>query len=299
MGHHHHHINDLSSPNTEKRLWIALALNLGITIAQFIGGIVSNSLALISDAVHNLSDTSSLGVSLFAQKVSGKKPDKQKSFGYKRAEIIGAFGNLVVLVIVALFLIKEGIARLLAPEGIDGVMMFWVALIGLAGNLFSVILLHADSRKSLNIKSSYIHLLWDAIASVAVLLGGLLIWAYGLYIVDPILTIAIALYILFNSYQLLKETVNILMEAVPDHLDIDEIETALESLNSVLDVHHMHIWNLNEHQLLLECHVRIDKKDAPEMEQIKEDIKIFLASQYRITHSTIEFEFKPCEEPHH
>lgn len=296
---HHHHIHDHQSPGAEKRLWIALILNLGITVAQFIGGIISNSLALISDAVHNLSDTSSIGVSLFARKISKKKPDKQKSFGYKRAEIIGAFVNLVVLVLVALYLIKEGIERLLEPEGIDGVVMFWVALIGLAGNLFSVILLHADSKQSLNIKSSYIHLLWDAIASVAVLIGGLLIWAFKLYIVDPILTIAIALYILYNSYQLLRETINILMEAVPDHLDVDEIEATLETIDSVLDVHHMHIWNMDEHQLLLECHVRINKKDAMKMEQIKEQIKSLLADKYRIAHSTIEFEYTPCYDPHH
>lgn len=297
MGHQHKHIPQTSG--AEKRLWIALLLNLGITIAQFVGGIISNSLALISDAVHNLSDTSSLGVTLFAKKIAQKKPDNQNTFGYKRAEIIGAFVNLVVLVIVALFLIKEGIERLYQPEGIDGIIMFWVALLGLAGNVFSVLLLHADSKLSLNIKSSYIHLLWDAIASVAVLIGGVLIWAFNLTIIDPILTIAIALYILYNSYHLLKETINILMEGVPPDLDIDEIQNKLRKIDSIQDVHHMHIWNIDEHEPLLECHVRINKEDSLMMDQIKKKMKLVLAEDFKISHSTIEFEFNPCDDCSH
>lgn len=145
------------SDKAVSRLWITLFLNLGITIAQLIGGVISNSMALISDAVHNLSDTGSIGVSLIARTFANKKADKQMTFGYRRADIIGAFINLIILVAVSLFLIKEGVERFLHPEEIDGTVMFWVALLGLTGNVLSVFILHADSKKSLNIKSAYIH----------------------------------------------------------------------------------------------------------------------------------------------
>ena len=201
MSHKHSHKHGTT---TESRLWISIFLNLAITIAEFIGGILSNSLALLSDALHNLSDTASLGISLIARKISKKSPDAQKTFGYKRAEIIAAFINLVALVIIAFFLIKEGIERFFDPQIIDGGIMLWVALVGLIGNVITAYLLHYDSKDNINIKSAYIHIFWDAISSVSVIIGGIIVWLYGLVIVDTIITLMIAGYILYQSFYLLK-----------------------------------------------------------------------------------------------
>ena len=292
---HHHGLKD----QTERRLWISLFLNLGITVAQLIGGFISNSLALISDAIHNLSDTGSLGISLVARKYSRKKATREKTFGYRRADIIGAFINLIILVLVSLFLIKEGIERFFQPETINGSIMFWVAFAGLAGNVISVMLLHSGSKKSLNIKSAYIHLVWDAAASLAVIVGGLLVLYFDLFIIDPVLTIAIALYILYTSYELLKQTIDILMESTPSDIEIENVKESLEEIPRVIDVHHIHIWNLDENENLLECHALIDEKNARQIEEIKGKMKLKLNEEFDITHSTIEFELRPCREPSH
>jgi len=292
--HSHHH-----SDKTIPKLWFTLFLNLGITFAQLIGGVLSNSMALISDAVHNLSDTGSLGVSLIARTFANKKATKKMTFGYRRADIVGAFINLIILVAVSLFLIKEGVERFISPEEIDGNIMFWVALAGLVGNVLSVIILHSDSKKSLNIKSAYIHLFWDAMASLAVIIGGVLILFYNLFIVDPILTIAIAIYIMYTSYNLLKETIAILMEATPPDIDIGSIKKELEQLPMVEDVHHIHVWKMDENEKMMECHARILETESSNLESIKSDIKQVLSDSFSITHSTIEFELKPCNEPAH
>lgn len=291
--HNHSHSHD-HSDKTIPKLWFTLILNLGITIAQLIGGIISNSMALISDAVHNLSDTGSLGISLVARTYAKKDASKGMTFGYRRADIIGAFINLIILVAVSLFLIKEGIERFINPEEIDGTIMFWVALVGLAGNVLSVLILHADSKESLNIKSATIHLFWDAMASLAVIIGGVLISLYEVFIVDPILTIAIALYIMYTSYSLLKETTAILMEATPGDIDIRAIKKELEELPAVQDVHHIHVWKIDENEKLMECHAHIPGKESRNIESIKTDMKQILSDSFGISHSVIEFELKPC-----
>lgn len=298
MGHSHSHHHPRTD-KAEKRLWITIFLNLGITLAQVVGGLLSNSLALISDALHNFSDTTSLIISLGARKISKWSPDKNKTFGYKRAEIIGAFINLMALVFIAFFLIKEGAERMFAPEGVDGIIVMWIALISVVGNVISVMILHADSKESLNIKSAYIHLFWDAVSSIAVIIAGLLIWLYDFYIIDPILTILIALYILWHSYHLLKEIIDILMESTPAELSVNEVKSTIEKLPRVLDAHHIHVWNLNEHNRLLECHIYIRRDDLSFMEEIKSSVKELLRVEFSITHSTLEFELEPCEELHH
>ena len=297
MAHSHSHDH---SGKTISRLWFTFFLNLGISVAQLIGGFISNSMALISDAVHNLSDTGSVGVSLVARTFARKDANKQMTFGYRRADIIGAFINLIILVAVSLFLIKEGVERFLQPQEIDGSIMFWVALVGLTGNVLSVFILHSDSKRSLNVKSTYIHLIGDAAASFAVIVGGVLILYYDLFIVDPILTIGIAIYIMYSSYQMLRETVSILMEATPQDIRIDSIKDELESISHVLDVHHIHVWKIDEHQKMLECHVHIDKSHSSRLEEIKSDIKACLSDRFDVTHSSIEFELKPCDgDTHH
>ena len=293
---HHNHAIDKDLPTY--KLWISILLNLVITLAQFIGGLVSNSLALLSDAAHNLNDTLSLGIALYARKIGQKKADSANTFGYKRAEIIGAFINLITLIIIALVLIKEGIERFMDPVSIDGSIMLWVAVIGLLGNVVTAILLHSQRKENLNMKSAYLHILSDAFSSVGVILGGWLILYYQWYWVDSVLTIAIGIYILFHSYHMLRESIDILMEATPGHISLPELENGLKKIDLVEDIHHLHIWNLNESQTLLECHVRIDESNMHCIERIKKAIKDFLSASYNIHHSTLEFEWLPCADEH-
>lgn len=293
-GHHHHHGKD----QTEGRLWISIILNFIITAAEFIGGIISGSLALLSDALHNLNDTTSLGISLVARKISKKEANRDKTFGYKRAEIIGAFINLITLVIIALFLIKEGVERFYNPQPIDGMVMFIVAIIGLLGNVITAILLYRDSTENLNLRSAYIHILSDAFSSVGVIIAGILILWYQLYIIDTILTLIIAGYILWHSYYMLRQTINILMESTPADIQIPNIQQAMAEVSGVLDIHHLHVWRLDEKNILLESHVVIDEENMGQMESIKSSLKELLSTNFDIHHSTLEFEFEPCEEHH-
>jgi cobalt-zinc-cadmium efflux system protein len=296
--HHHHHHHDFDDSSIWK-LWISIFLNLAITLAEFVGGLLSNSLALLSDAVHNLNDTISLVISLVARKISKKGVNEDKTFGYKRAEIIGAFINLITLVIVALFLIKEGVERFFEPQAIDGFTMFWVAIVGLIGNFATAALLFKESKDNLNLKSAYIHILSDGLSSVGVIIGGWLILKYEWFIVDTILTLGIGVYILWHSYHMLRETIDILMESKPNDLDLDNLKSIMLDIDGVCGVHHLHVWRLNETQILLECHVVIERDDVYQMEEIKTSIKKQLHDEFEISHSTLEFEFEPCSAHHH
>lgn len=296
MAHSHDHGHHHGENQTEGRLWISIILNLTITLAEFIGGIISGSLSLLSDALHNLNDTASLGISLAARKISKKEANREKTFGYQRAEIIGAFINLITLVIIALFLIKEGVERFYNPQPIDGMVMFIVAIIGLLGNVITAILLARSSEENINLRSAYIHIMSDAFSSVGVIVVGILIIYYQLYIIDTILTFLIAGYILWHSYYMLRQTISILMESTPSNIEIPEIRGAMNRVSGVLDIHHLHVWRLDEHNILLESHVVIDEDDMNKMESIKSALKELLRSSFNIHHSTLEFEFEPCED---
>lgn len=299
MGHNHHHHHPKLDDSSIWKLWVSIVLNLTITLAQVIGGILSNSLSLLSDAVHNFNDSMSLVTTLVTKKIAKKGATSSKTFGYKRAEIIGAFVNLITLVIVSLFLIKEGIERFFVPQTIDGVTMFWVAIIGLAANLITAALLWKNSKDDLNMRAAFIHILSDAISSVGVIVGGWLIITYNWYIVDAILTLMIGSYILWHSYHMLREAIEILMEAKPDTIDISELTDSMQNVHKVCDVHHVHVWRLDEASTLLESHIVIEKDDLHLMEEIKSDIKQMLHDKFDITHSTLEFEFEPCNAHKH
>lgn len=299
MSHKHHHHHPNIEDSSVLKLWISIFLNLTITIAEVIGGLLSNSLALLSDAVHNLSDTVSLGITLIAKKIAKRGTNSEKTFGYKRAEIIGAFINLITLVLIALFLIKEGIERFLDPQPIDGFTMLWVSVIGLLGNIITAFLLYKDAKSSLNMRSAFVHILSDGLSSVGVIIGGWLVYKYQWYIVDPILTLLIGGYILWHSYHMLRETINILMESKPDDIEIAELKKAMESVPEVCGIHHVHVWQLDENSTLLEAHVVIEKQDLEKMEAIKSAIKELLHDRYNIFHSTLEFEFELCGAQKH
>lgn len=299
MGHNHHHHHPEVDDSSIWKLWVSIFLNLGITLAQVIGGIISNSLSLLSDAVHNFNDSMSLVTTLVTKKIAKKGANTSKTFGYKRAEIIGAFVNLITLVIVALFLVKEGIERFFVPETIDGLTMFWVAMIGLAANLITALLLWKNSRDDLNMRAAFIHIMADAISSVGVVVGGWLIIQYNWYIVDAILTLLIGSYILWQSYQMLRETIEILMEAKPDDIEISKLTETMQNVDRVCGVHHVHVWQLDENSIMLESHIVILKEDMYLMEEVKANLKQVLHEEFDIFHSTLEFEFEPCSAYEH
>jgi cobalt-zinc-cadmium efflux system protein len=305
-GHHHNrepagyshdeHLHKASGDVGYARLILSVALNLLITIVEVIGGILSGSLALLSDALHNFADTSSLGVSLAARIVARRSPDRRMTFGYGRAEIIGAFVNLLSLAFVAVWLVKEAVERLADPQPIALGPMLIVATIGLAANITTALLLRKPSRDSFNLKSAYVHILTDAMSSVAVILAGLLIAWRGWLWVDPILSVAIAFYICYFSVSMLRRTALVLMQAVPPEIDIASVIVAVEENPLVNDAHNVHVWQLDERSVALEAHVCIDYSSLHQMEKIKDDIKVLLASRFGILHSTLEFETGPCGE---
>lgn len=294
MSHHHSHIrkNQVKATN----LVNSILLNLLITIAQVVGGIMSGSLALISDALHNFSDVLSLVFSLVAHKLSKKKASEANTFGYKRAEILAAFVNASTLIIVAFILIYGAINRFFHPEAIQSTIVIWLAVLGILANGISVFLLKNDADHNLNMKSAYLHLLTDMMASVAVLVGGLLMKFYNWFWVDSIMTILIAVYLIIVGFDLVKKSTKILMLFTPEAINIKDIISEVKAIDGVVHLHHIHVWNLNDEEIHLEAHLNC--KEEVKLNQIAEildTIETVLHEKFGITHITIQPDFKKGE----
>lgn len=293
-GHNHGHSHlDVKGRN----LIISIVLNIVITVVQVIGGLVSGSLSLLSDALHNFSDVISLIISYIATILSKKRASSNKTFGYKRAEIIAAFVNSASLIVVAIILIKEAVERFMNPQEIESTLVIWLSLIAIAGNGFSVLLLKNDANSNMNMKSVYIHLLTDMLASVAVLLGGLLMLYFKWYWVDPALTLAIAIYLIYMGYDLLKDSTRVLMLFTPNSIQIQHIVQTIKQIEPIKNVHHVHIWQLNEDEVHLEAH--IDFKEDIRLSRfdiILEKIEEELFHNHGINHVNIQPEFGKCDD---
>jgi cobalt-zinc-cadmium efflux system protein len=289
----HIHKHEVKSKN----LVYSILLNLLITIAQIIGGIISGSLALISDALHNFSDVLSLVFSLVANKLSRRKASIDQTFGYKRAELIAAFVNASTLVIVALILVYGAINRFFNPHPIQSVLVIWLALLGILVNGFSVLLLQKDAAHNINMKSAYLHLLTDMMASVAVLVGGLLMKFYGWFWVDSVMTIAIAIYLIVVGVKLLITSTKMLMLFTPDYIDIKEIVREVHKIPGVNKLHHIHVWHLNDEELHLEAHLDCSEDiKMSEFNVLLHEVEHVLFEQFHINHINIQPEFKK-EDP--
>ncbi len=268
-----------------------------ITAAQIIGGLVSGSLALLSDALHNFSDVISLIVSFVASKLSKQKASINRTFGYKRAEILAAFVNAATLVVVAVLLIIEAVKRFQEPQEIASNLVIWLALIAIFANGFSVLLLKKDSKSNINIRSAYLHLLTDMLASVAVLIGGLLMKFYQIFWVDSLLTFLIALYLIYVGYDLLKTSTKMLMLFTPDHINIKEVVRVVNQLPKVKKLQHVHIWNLSDDELHLEAHLDLEENiSTRDFNELLLEIESVLHDQFNINHVTIQPEYKK-EDP--
>ena len=295
MGNNHVHIHKHEVKGNN--LILSILLNLLITIAQVIGGIISGSLALISDALHNFSDVLSLVFSLVAHKLSRRKASLNTTFGYKRAELIAAFINAITLIVVALFLVYEASTRLFHPEPIQSTLVIWLALLGIVVNGGSVLLLKKDSEHNLNMKSAYLHLLTDMMASVAVLIGGLLMKFYGWFWVDSVMTLLIASYLIYVSYDLIKSATKMLMLFTPDYINIKELVREVHKIKGVNKLHHIHIWHLNDEELHLEAHLDCSEDiKMSEFNILLEKIETVLYNEFKINHINIQPEFKK-EDP--
>ena len=294
MEHNHVHIHKHEVRG--KNLVYSILLNLLITIAQIVGGIISGSLALISDALHNFSDVLSLGFSLYANKLSRRKASLDQTFGYKRAELIAAFVNAITLIVVAFILIYEATLRLFNPEPIQSILVIWLAVLGIVVNGSSVLLLKKDSKHNLNMKSAYLHLLTDMMASVAVLVGGILMKFYGWFWVDSIMTLLIAFYLIYVSYDLIKSATKMLMLFTPDYIDIKKLVREVHKIKGVNKLHHIHVWHLNDDELHLEAHLDCSEDiKMSEFNELLDKIEHVLFEKFDINHINIQPEFKKID----
>ncbi len=286
------HVHDAAALSGKKIFWVTL-LNAVITIAEILGGIFSGSLALISDAVHNLSDTVAIALSYFANRIARKPKNARKTYGYKRAEILSAFVNASVLLGISVMLIYEAVKRFRSPETINGTLMIVVASIGLAANFISVMLLEKDSHESLNIRSSYLHLLSDTVSSVGVLLGGVAINLWGIVWIDPVITVLISIYIVRETWQVIRTTVDILMQSSAP-LDYDRIKKDIEAIDKVKNIHHVHSWMINEKTIHFEAHIDMENMQLSEVEVIYDKIEAYLKEQHGVSHVTLQAEVDKC-----
>lgn len=290
MSHSHSH----SEGTSEKNLIFTMLLNFLITIAEIIGGLVSGSLSLISDALHNFSDGIAIIITYIAMKLSKKPKTLKYTFGLKRAEILAAIINSSSLIVISFFLIKEAIDRLINPTPITGYLMLIVATIGLIANFVGTILLKKGSKDSMNMRAAYLHLLSDAISSLAVIIGAIFIIVFQIYWIDPILTLLISLYILKEAYGITKEAVEVLMMAAPEGIDANEIKAEVEKFEGVVNIHHLHLWKLNDNTIHFEAHIEVKNETISNLMPLKEEIEELLEHKYGIDHTTIQFEIGDC-----
>jgi len=295
MGHDHHYHHDVESMG-DRRLAMAITINMLLTLAQVIGGVLSGSLALIADALHNFSDAASLLIAWVARKIGRQPADYFKTFGYKRAEVIATLINLVMLVLVGFYLIYEALWRIFEPQLIEGWTVVIIATIALVIDMATAALTFSMSKSSINIRAAFLHNISDALASVGVIIAGTLILLYEWYWSDTALTLLIASYVLYQATTLLPKTIHILMQGTPEDVPIENVISAMESVVEVSNVHHVHLWQLDEYRNALEAHVVID--DFAQTEHIKAALKNLLLEQFSISHSTLEFEIAHCDNEH-
>jgi cobalt-zinc-cadmium efflux system protein len=274
-----------------KSMKIAFFITLVFLLVEIIGGLLSGSLALISDAGHMFSDLLALILSLGAMTLALQLPTKERTYGYHRAEIFAAFINSLLLIGVSAGIMWEAYLRLLNPAPIEGGIMLIVACIGLAANLCVVFLLHGSHN--LNVRSAFLHVVGDTVSSVAVIAAAAWITLTGQMIVDPILSVIIAVLIVISAARILRETIAILLQFTPQSVNFDEVVADMTAVNGVDGVHHVHLWSLCSDINVLDAHVYSCERDVEKIEQMKQEIKERL-KKYRIVHSTLEFECNEC-----
>ena len=292
MGAGHNH--GAASADNEKNLWIALGLTTSYLIAEIIGGILTGSLALLSDAAHMFTDAAALAISLAAIRIARRPADKSRTFGYYRFEILAATFNAVILFLVALYILYEAYQRLRHPAPINSTGMLVVAAIGLVVNVIAIRLLKSGSNESLNVKSAYLEVWSDLLGSAGVIVAAAIIYFTGWQPIDSILAILIGLWILPRTWVLLKQSINILLEGVPEGLVVSEIDQALSALPGVTEVHDLHVWAITSGKTSLTAHLVIDATPR-DQHAFLTSVSSMLEEKFDIHHSTIQIESRPCD----
>jgi len=292
--------NHLEEPHSfeesRKALWVAIGVTLGVMVIEVIGGILSNSLALLSDAGHMLTDVMSLMLSLVALQLALRPPSSTRTYGLYRMEILAALINGTTLILISAYIIYQAYRRFQAPEIVDSHTMLWVAIVGLVANGIAAWVMMRSSKESLNLRGAYLHILGDALSSLGVVGGGLVIYFTGWYLIDPILSVILSMVILRGAFVLVKDSTNILLEAVPKDVDLEEVQRALKSIPGVKDLHHVHLWTISSGIHALSAHVVVGDIQVSRTGSILQEINELLTHQFRISHSTIQFECENCEE---
>lgn len=291
LNHDHNHSHNHESQSTA--LLIVLIITALYMVAEFLGGLYSNSLALTADAGHMLGDVGALILSYFAIWLSGRKAPPEKTFGYFRAEIFAAFINGIALIVIALIIIYEAYLRMISPPEVKSFSMIVIAFGGLIVNIIGVFLLHKGSE-NLNIKGAFLHIVGDLLGSIGAIIAGILIYFGHFYIADPVISFIIAGFILYSSINLTNSAVQVLMETAPSHIDTQEIKTALLGIKDVIDVHDLHIWSITSNKVSLSVHVVAEPENN---KRILEEIDNMLINKFKICHSAIQIEPKDFHEP--
>ena len=287
--HHHHHHNEVTQKSV-KLLILSFVINMLLSVAEIIGGIISGSVSLIGDALHNTSDAFSILIAVISFKIGNKKASAKYTYGFKRAEIIGGFVNLILLFISGCYLLVEGIERLINPQQIDGLLIIWISVLALIIDALTAKISHHDAHHNSNMKMVFIHNLADAFGSIGVIISGLCIMWFDLYRVDGIVALLIAFYMIFQSVVFFPQIVNILMNAAPDNIDIEQVKNSLLAIKNIKNVHHLHLWCISEHNVAIECHIESDNNDI-----IVEATQL-LKDKFGITHCNFQVENKSCGE---
>ena len=286
---HHHHHNEVTQKSV-RLLILSFVINMLLSVAEIIGGIISGSVSLIGDALHNTSDAFSILIAVIAFKIGNKKASAKYTYGFKRAEIIGGFVNLILLFISGCYLLAEGIERLINPQQIDGLLIIWISVLALIIDALTAKISHHDAHHNSNMKIVFIHNLADAFGSIGVIISGLCIMWFDLYRVDGIVALIIAFYMIFQSVVSFPQIVNILMNAAPDNIDIEQVKNSLLAIKNIKNVHHLHLWCISEHNVAIECHIESDNNDI-----IVEATQL-LKDKFGITHCNFQVENKSCGE---
>ena len=297
----HHTHNDAHGPEFgqlsacgKKDLLIAFSITVLMMIVEVIGGLVSNSLALLSDAGHMLIDNIALLLSFFAMKFSVMPATDKKTFGFYRLEILAALINGITLVLISLYIIYEAYFRIVHPQPVHGTLMLIIAILGLMVNIVGAAVLMKHRHTNLNIHGAFLHIVGDAGVSVGVIIGGIIIINSGWYLIDPILSILISCVIIYSSWQLLKESVNILLEAAPAHINIDSIAAEIAKIQGVREAYHIHLWTITSGVYALSAHVLIDDQLVSGSRELIDEIRSLLSTKFNVLHSTIQLECERC-----
>lgn len=286
MGHQHH----VSQDAGDRRVLFAVIVNLGLTVAQVVGGVLAGSLALIADALHNFSDAIALIIAFGARKIARRPADGAMTFGYGRVEIVAALINYTTLIVIGLYLVYEAIMRFIEPQGVDGWLVVIIAGIALVVDAVTAMLTYALSKTSVNMRAAFLHNVADALGSIAVIVAGTLILLYDWRFIDPLVTLMIAAYVLWQSFTEIGPVIRILMLGSPPDIVTADVIARIKTIDGVADIHHAHFWQMDENRSALDAHLRIVEGGWDRADSVKANVKSMLNQEFGITHSTLELE---------